>query len=74
VFTIPVIAPIFTAPVIAPMFIVPVITPIFIIPKAPYLCLSLIALYRVFKGTKSIGGILDTVYSPFNKLLTQGQL
>jgi len=60
----------FAVPVVAPVFIVPVVTPIFVVLKALRLHLSPIALCRVSKGIKSIGGIPDTAYSPFNKLLT----
>jgi len=60
----------FTAPVVAPVFVVLVVAPIFVVPKALRLCLGLMALYCVSKGTKSIGGIPDTVYSPSNKLST----
>jgi hypothetical protein len=57
-------------PVVAPVFTALVVAPIFVVLKAPRLCFSLIALCRVSKGTKSIGEILDAVYSPSNKLLT----
>jgi hypothetical protein len=57
---------------VAPIFIVLVVASIFIVLKALYLYFSLIALCHVSKGIKSIGGILDAAYSPFNKLLTQG--
>jgi len=70
IFTVPIITPMFTAPVVAPIFIVLVVAPIFVVPKAPRLYLGLVAFYRVFKEIKSIGGILDAAYSPFNKLLT----
>jgi len=70
VFAVPVVAPIFTAPVVASVFIVLVVAPIFVVLKARYPRLSLIALYRVSKGIKSIGEILDATYSPSNKLLT----
>jgi hypothetical protein len=73
-FAVPVIAPIFAALVVASVFMVLVVAPIFIVPKALYLRLSLIALYHVSKGIKSIGEIPDTAYSPSNKLLTQGRL
>ena len=56
--------------VVDPIFIVLVVAPIFVVLKAPRLYLSLIALYRVSKEIKFMGGILDAVYSPFNKLLT----
>jgi len=56
---------VFTVLKITPIFVVPVV-----VPKAPHLCLGLMALYHISKGTKSIGGIPDTVYSPFNKLST----
>ena len=52
------------------IFIVLVVAPIFMVLKALYLRFSLMAFCRVSKGIKSIGGILDTIYSPFNKLLT----
>jgi hypothetical protein len=61
---------VFVVLVVAPIFIVPVVAPVFVVLKAPYLCLGLVALCRVSKGTKSIGGILDVTYSPSNKLLT----
>ena len=51
------------------VFIVLVVV-VFVVLKALYLRLSLVAFYRVSKGTKSIGGILDVTYSPSNKLLT----
>ena len=57
----------FAVLVVAPIFVVLVVAPIFM---ALRLRLSLIALYRVSKGIKSIGEILDTAYSPSNKLLT----
>lgn len=57
----------FAVPVVAPVFVVSVVAPMFV---APRLRLSLMALYRVSKGTKSIGEIPDTAYSPSNKLLT----
>ena len=60
----------FAVPVIAPMFTALVVAPVFIVLKALYLRLGLVALCRVSKGIKSIGEILDTAYSPFNKLLT----
>jgi hypothetical protein len=60
----------FTVSVIASIFIVLVIAPVFIVPKALYLRLGLIALYYVSEGIKSTGGILDAIYSPFNKLST----
>jgi len=56
--------------VVALIFIVLVIASILIVLKALYLHLSFIALYCVFKGIKSIGGILNAICNPFNKLLT----
>ena len=70
IFAVPVVAPIFTVLVVALVFIVLVVAPIFIVPKALHLRLSLIALYYVSKGIKSIGEILDAAYSPSNKLST----
>ena len=54
----------------APVVVVPVVAPVVMIPKAPHLYFSLVALYYISEGTKSTGGIPDTVYSPSNKLLT----
>ena len=73
-FAVLVVAPIFAVLVVAPVFVVLVVAPIFMVPKAPRLRLSLMALCRVSKGTKSTGEIPDATYSPSNKLSTQGRL